>query len=95
VYYPPSTPAGELRCWYSRAELHEAVLGLPLRFTVNPKTQAIDYIEADLELLAVEAFTAGGGRQEQICCHVLSCAVVCCRVLPPALPCTAAICCHV
>lgn len=53
---------GDLCCWYSRASAAEAVLGLPLRYTVNPRTREIDYIEADMELLAVDAFKAGQWR---------------------------------
>jgi hypothetical protein len=36
------------------------VLGLPLRFTVNPKTGRLDHIEAELDLLSAEVFAAGG-----------------------------------
>eukprot|EP00798_Chlamydomonas_sp_ICE-L_P013697 gene13697-19589_t len=58
----------EFRCYYTRepacglpAQLGEgeAVLGLPLRFTVNPKKRVVDYIEADPNLLSVDAFKAG------------------------------------
>ena len=47
---------GELQCFHSKAGYEEEVLGLPIRFTTNPKTRRVDYIEPDLDLLSVAAF---------------------------------------
>lgn len=54
-----STVASQLVCFHSRCGFEEAVLGLPLRYTVNPKTNLIDYIEAYPDILSVEAFSTG------------------------------------
>ena len=35
------------------------VLGMPLRWTINPRTGALDYIQADPELLSTSAFQQG------------------------------------
>ena len=36
-----------------------AVLGMPLQWTVNPRTRQVDYIEASPDLLSLDAFSAG------------------------------------
>ncbi|KAK9828625.1 hypothetical protein WJX72_001162 [[Myrmecia] bisecta] len=50
---------GDLHCCHTKASYQEAVLGLPVRFTVNPRTGVVDYIEADMDLLSLEAVQAG------------------------------------
>lgn len=50
---------GELCCYYTKASYQDEVLGLPISFTVNPATQAVDYIEAHPDLLSISAFKAG------------------------------------
>jgi hypothetical protein len=54
-----SAVLSDLVCFYSRASFEEEVLGLPLRFTTNPATRRVDYVEADTELLSVRAFKSG------------------------------------
>ena len=39
------------------------VLGLPLRFTVNPRTREIDYVYATPDLVSFSAFTEEGVRR--------------------------------
>ena len=39
------------------------VLGLPLRFTVNPRTREIDYVYATADLVSFSAFTEEGVRR--------------------------------
>eukprot|EP01025_Chloroclados_australasicus_P014109 TRINITY_DN1659_c0_g1_i2.p1 TRINITY_DN1659_c0_g1~~TRINITY_DN1659_c0_g1_i2.p1 ORF type:complete len:1082 (+),score=76.95 TRINITY_DN1659_c0_g1_i2:206-3247(+) len=54
---------GELTCFYTKRGLYQGgedegdvVLGLPYRYTVNPKTKQVDYIEVDSELMSMDAF---------------------------------------
>eukprot|EP01026_Neomeris_dumetosa_P035059 TRINITY_DN2804_c0_g1_i3.p1 TRINITY_DN2804_c0_g1~~TRINITY_DN2804_c0_g1_i3.p1 ORF type:complete len:977 (+),score=62.34 TRINITY_DN2804_c0_g1_i3:158-2932(+) len=49
---------GEMTCFFTRQSIEEqnVVLGLPYRYTINPKTELIDYIDVDSELLSIEAF---------------------------------------
>lgn len=46
----------EMRCFASKATWEEDVLGLPVMFTMNPKTQLVDYIACEVELLSRSAF---------------------------------------
>jgi hypothetical protein len=48
-----------LRCWHTRVGFEEDVLGLPVTFTKNPKTGAVDYILAHPDLISMTAFKAG------------------------------------
>lgn len=45
----------DLQCFFTKAPFTEQILGVPLRFTTNPKTKVIDYIEAGLDLVSQEA----------------------------------------
>lgn len=49
----------ELRCYATRSSFLDDVLGLPLAYTTNPRTGAVDYIEAFPDLLSLSAFKAG------------------------------------
>jgi len=51
------TVAG-LRCFYTKATFDDegVVLGIPIYFTVNPKTKRTDYIRSTMELLSHDAF---------------------------------------
>ena len=51
--------AGDLHCFFTRAGFQEATLGMPLRFTVNPRLRAVDQIEASPDLVSLEAFHIG------------------------------------
>ncbi|KAK9867221.1 hypothetical protein WJX84_008701, partial [Apatococcus fuscideae] len=51
--------AGDLHCFFTRAGFQEATLGMPLRFTVNPRLKAVDQIEASPDLVSLEAFHIG------------------------------------
>jgi len=50
---------GELHCFYSRTPFTSDVLGLPLRYTINPVTQVLDYIEVEPDLMSVTLFAGG------------------------------------
>ena len=58
-------------CFHSKVRLGETdakrgapeVLGLPLRFTVNPRTREIDYVYATPDLVSFSAFTEEGVRR--------------------------------
>ncbi len=45
-----------LRCSYTKQTFFEDVLGCGVDFTVNPKTQRVDYIKMSQEILSMTAF---------------------------------------
>ena len=49
----------DLTCFHTKASFRETVLGVPVDFSVNPRTNCIDYISSTMELLSVEAFDKG------------------------------------
>ncbi|KAJ6260262.1 Ubiquitin-conjugating enzyme [Drechslerella dactyloides] len=55
----------EMRCFASKVTMDEDVLGLPVDFTVNPKTKQVDYIYLvdSSDLLSRTAFMADGVRR--------------------------------
>ena len=50
---------GDLHCFFTKHPAAEACLGLPLRHTMNPRTQQLDYIEAGLDLVSLDAVHSG------------------------------------
>jgi len=52
-----------LQCWHTKQGFREAVLGLPLDFTVNPKTKKTDYIQSSFDLLSHGAFAIDNVRR--------------------------------
>lgn len=42
----------ELRCFFSKQSFTEDVLGIPLQYTVNPRTENIDYICSTMDLVS-------------------------------------------
>lgn len=48
--------AADLRCFHSKATFDEAVLGVPLEYTTNPKTRRVDYISSSMDVLSLEAY---------------------------------------
>ena len=49
----------ELRCFFSKKTFEEDVLGVPLNYTINPRTGKIDYISSTMDLLSHGAYAAG------------------------------------
>jgi len=49
---------GDLRCFHSKVDHTEAVLGMPLQYTVNPKTRRVDYISSTMDILSLQAHKA-------------------------------------
>lgn len=49
----------DLLCFHTKASFQEAVLGIPLDFSVNPRTQRIDYISSTMDLISSEAIDGG------------------------------------
>jgi len=47
------------RCFHSKKTFFEDVLGLGIDFTVNPKTNNVDYIKTSQDLFSVSAFKGG------------------------------------
>lgn len=45
-----------LRCYHTKLNFEEDVLGIPLEVTINPKLEEIDYIYTTLDFLSSEAF---------------------------------------
>jgi hypothetical protein len=51
-----------LRCFHTKAGFESDLLGLPIDFTVNPRTRCVDYIKSSPELLSYRAFQEEGVR---------------------------------
>ena len=49
----------DLCCFVSKSNFNQDVLGIPLEWTVNPKTGKIDYIHSTMELMGKNAFKIG------------------------------------
>ncbi|KAK9843303.1 hypothetical protein WJX74_010075 [Apatococcus lobatus] len=68
-----SAVVGDLQCFFTKHPMAEACLGLPLRHSMNPKTQQLDYIEASLDLVSLDAVHSGwvtrspDGQEIQAC----------------------------
>jgi hypothetical protein len=52
-----------LACWHTKQRFQDCVLGLPIDFTVNPKTKRTDYIQSSFDLLSHGAFAIDGVRR--------------------------------
>lgn len=48
--------ATDLRCFHSKQSFEEDVLGWPLTYTINPRTNKIDYIASTMDLLSSTSF---------------------------------------
>lgn len=59
LWLQASAVMGDLQCFFTKHPMAEACLGLPLRYTMNPKTQQLDYIEAGLDLVSLDAVHSG------------------------------------
>lgn len=46
----------DLVCFHTKLTFEEDVLGIPIQYTVNPKTSDIDYIYSSMDLLSSQAF---------------------------------------
>eukprot|EP00930_Biecheleria_cincta_P025422 TRINITY_DN18106_c0_g2_i1.p1 TRINITY_DN18106_c0_g2~~TRINITY_DN18106_c0_g2_i1.p1 ORF type:complete len:885 (-),score=179.75 TRINITY_DN18106_c0_g2_i1:871-3447(-) len=49
----------DLVCFHTKVSFHETLLGVPIDFSVNPRTAQVDYISTTLDLLSVDAFDSG------------------------------------
>jgi ubiquitin-protein ligase/Mg-chelatase subunit ChlD len=49
----------ELKCFYSKRTIAEDVMGIPLNYTINPRTGCVDYIYSSMELMSKGCYTAG------------------------------------
>lgn len=49
----------DLICFHTKASFQEAVLGIPVDFSLNPRTQRIDYISSTMDLMSSEAMDRG------------------------------------
>ena len=52
----------EMVCFHSKVHHEDDVLGVPVDFTVNPKTRKLDYIKPIMEPLSLTAFKSGVRR---------------------------------
>jgi hypothetical protein len=55
-----------LECFHTKKNLiadYATVLGIPIEFTINPRTQASDYIYSSMDLLSHDAFKTDGVRK--------------------------------
>ena len=46
----------ELVCYHTKHTFEEDVLGIPINFSVNPKTEKVDYVSSSLDILSLTAF---------------------------------------
>lgn len=60
-----SQAVASLECFHSKIHALDdaAVLGIPIEFTINPKTEKTDYIYSSMDLLSHEAFALDGVRK--------------------------------
>lgn len=49
----------DLICFHTKVSFREAVLGVPVDFSVNPRTNRIDYISTTLDYVSLDAFKSG------------------------------------
>lgn len=49
----------ELRCFYSKKSVEEDVLGVPLHYTINPRTGQVDYIYSTMDTLGYSSYVGG------------------------------------
>mmetsp|Transcript_64770 Transcript_64770/g.163045 ORF Transcript_64770/g.163045 Transcript_64770/m.163045 type:complete len:928 (+) Transcript_64770:100-2883(+) len=54
----------DLVCFHTKVSFHSDVLGIPLDFSVNPRTQRVDYISTTLDLISAAAFDSGLRRSQ-------------------------------
>lgn len=47
---------GTLVCFHTKVDYKEDVLGIPIQFTVNPRTEQIDYVYSSLDILSRQAY---------------------------------------
>lgn len=53
----------DLRCFHSLATSAEDTLGMPVEYTVNPKTKALDYATSTFDVLGLKVFQEDGIRR--------------------------------
>ena len=46
----------ELTCFFTKATMEDEVLGIPIDYTINPKTRKIDYVYSTMELVSHRAW---------------------------------------
>jgi ubiquitin-protein ligase/stress response protein SCP2 len=51
--------ASDLTCFHTKQTFRDSVLGLPVDYSVNPRTHKIDYISTTFECLSAEGFDSG------------------------------------
>lgn len=51
--------ASDLSCFHTKQSFQDSVLGLPVDYSVNPRTHKIDYISTTFECLSAEGFDSG------------------------------------
>jgi len=56
--------SGEMRCFHSLATSAEDVLVMPVEYTINPKTQCLDYATSNFDVLGYRVFTEQGLRRD-------------------------------
>jgi len=49
----------DLVCFHTKESFHSVVLGIPLDFSMNPRTRRVDYISTTMDLLSAGAFDSG------------------------------------
>ncbi len=54
----------EIQCFATKASMRDDVLGIPIDFTVNPKTKQIDYMYSTMDLVSHSAYAVAGERIE-------------------------------
>ena len=50
-----SSALEDLRCFFTKEPFTKTILGLPLTYTLNPKTKKVEYVEAGLDLVSQDA----------------------------------------
>jgi stress response protein SCP2 len=55
----------EIRCYYSLASKNEDILGIGIEYTINPKTNELDYVTSEFDIISYNSFRNGGIRTTQ------------------------------
>lgn len=51
-----NTLVEKLRCFHTKQTIFEDVIGIPIKYTVNPKSEKVDYIYSSMDLMSSTAY---------------------------------------
>lgn len=54
-----------IRCYYSLASKNEDILGIGIEYTINPKTNELDYVTSEFDIISYNSYIKDGVRTTQ------------------------------